>query len=513
MSRRYHAPEQTRLSRAVDYVASAFPGWALSRAVASKQREFLATLKPLESSRASGTLPSNPETLEQKITPWDRCKMVDAFDTMVHEVPLLSGLVNTFVVNTVPPTGLRIVPTTSDPTFNEEAAKRFTGYAEDARQIDARQILDLWQYQAVLLRSTLGHGDAGIALMADGSIQGVSAAKIATPSKYGRHEGAKVHQGVYTGAGVAPRGYYVCRRGKYGGITDKFQYIPRDFFLHMYRPASFDDYRAASAFLSSYRHLRMAEQIMEYKLLQQKMASVFGIAIHKSKDKTTSPLSRLGTANSAAETRGEAKTGDTRPDFELFPGMGITLDSDEDISVVDSKSPGAEFENFVRLVCRYIGLSCGLPLEFVLCDWSKANYYGNRMSSMMAKRVLLSWWQVPARFTSAVYRRRLSLMLQDGTLRIPAGMTTSPFDCDVTLPPPIEVDEQKAFTTHMLKVAANVDTKEEWARMQGKTLSTVVKQRATEHEREKQSGLPMVASVTPGVMLLTDVETPNAGTE
>ena len=257
----------------------------------------------------------------------------------------------------------------------------------------------------------------------------------------------------------------------------------------------------------------MAEQIMQFKLFQQKMASVFGIAIHKSKDKTTSPLQRLGTSNSAAEKRSEDKTTDTRADFELFPGMGITLDSDEQITVVDSKSPGSEFENFVRLVCRYIGLSCGLPLEFVLQDWSRATYYGNRMASLMGKRVLLSWWQVPALATKAIYRRRLSLLIENGALTLPTGITTSPYACDVTLPPPIEVDPEKAFKAHMMEVAANVNTKEEWARQNGKTLDRIIEQRKTEHERERASGVPMVASVTPGVQLLTDMEAGNADAE
>jgi len=500
-------PKKTRLATAVDWVASAFPGWALRREVCQKQREMLATLKPLESSRASGTIPNSPQTLENKISWWDRCKMVDLFDTMIHENPLLGGLVNTFVCNTVPATGLRVVPTTNDKTFNEELSKRFNDYAEDPAQVDARGILNLWQLQAVLLRSVLGHGDAGLAYLSDGTTQGVSAARIATPPDYRKWEGERVHQGVYTGPGIAPIGYYVCPRDRYGRVsTDKKQYVPREFFLHTYRAASFDDYRARSAFLPGYPHMRMAEQIMQYKLFQQKMASVFGIAIHKSKDKTTSPLQRIGTSDSAAEDLSESRTTDTRADFELFPGMGITLDSDEELTVIDSKSPGTEFENFVRLVGRYIGLACGLPLEFVLQDWSRATYYGNRMASLMGKRVLLSWWAVPAQATRALHARRVNYLIESGTMSLPAGLDGPPAACDITLSPPIEVDPEKAFRAHMLEVAANVNTKEAWAKQQGKTMTDILRQRKTEHDSESDSGLPMVASVTPGVQLLTDAE-------
>jgi capsid protein len=504
----------TMLARSVDWLASAFPAWHARRLVARHQVEFLATLRPLRNDRASGALPNDPSTLDAKINYWDRQVMVDTFDTMVREAPLLSGLVNTFVVNTVPPTGLRPIPATGNTTFDGELSRHFTAWAEDPALCDARKICDLWQYQQVLLRSVLGHGDGGILCLADGTIQGVSAPKIATPAKYSSEEGLQVHQGVYTGRGVAPRGYYVSPRDRYGRVKrSEFQYLPAEHFLHCYRPESFDDYRAASAFLSSYHHLRMAEQIMHYKLFQQKMASVFGIAIHKSKDKSTSPLQRLGVTNSAAESRGESKTTAIRPDFELFPGMGITLDADEDITVVDSKSPGNEFENFVRLVCRYIGLSCGLPLEFVLQDWSRANYYGNRMASLMGKRVLLSWWQVPAVATRRLYRRRVEYLIETGAVSIPGGLERSPYACEITLPPPIEVDPEKAFRAHMLEVAANVNTKEAWAKQQGHTVTDILEQRKTEHEAEKAAGLPMVASIVPGVQLLTDLEASSDGND
>jgi hypothetical protein len=467
--------DPTFLARTVDWVASAFPTWQAARMLARQRVEFLDTLRPLRNDRASGALPNDPSTLEEKINYWDRQVMVDTFDTMVREAPLLSGLVNTFVVNTVPPTGLRPIPATGDKTFDGELSRHFTEWADDPALCDARKICNLWQYQQVLLRSVLGHGDAGLLCLADGAIQGVSAPKIATPAKYQSAEGIQVHQGVYTGAGVAPAGYYVSPRDRYGRVKrSEFQFLPATHFLHCYRPESFDDYRAASAFLPSYHHLRMAEQIMTYKLFQQKMASVFGIAIHKSKEKSTSPLGRLGTSNSAAETRGESHTTDVRPDFELFPGMGITLNEDEDITIVDSKSPGNEFENFVRLVCRYIGLSAGLPLEFVLQDWSRANYYGNRMASLMGKRVLFSWWQVPAAATRALYRRRVERLLRRGILSIPAGLDRSPYACEITLPPPIEVDPEKAFKAHMMEVAANVNSKEAWAKQQGHTVMDIL---------------------------------------
>ncbi|MFA5436649.1 MAG: phage portal protein, partial [Candidatus Neomarinimicrobiota bacterium] len=197
----------------------------------------------------------------------------------------------------------------------------------------------------------------------------------------------------------------------------------------------------------------------------------------------------------------------------LFPGMGITLNEDEDITIVDSKSPGNEFENFVRLVCRYIGLSAGLPLEFVLQDWSRANYYGNRMASLMGKRVLFSWWQVPAAATRALYRRRVERLLRRGILSIPAGLDRSPYACEITLPPPIEVDPEKAFKAHMMEVAANVNSKEAWAKQQGHTVMDILAQRKIEHEAEKAAGLPMVASITPGVQLLTDLETSDNGND
>ena len=491
----------SRVDRWIEAVA---PVWALRRQQARLYSAYLKTLSPLSSDRGTGTVPNNPTNVDDKI-PWhDRMAMCDLFDTEFLESPLLAGMADQFVRNVVPAQGLRPIPDTGNADLDKVLADRYDARAE-ACEIRGHSMA---QFQQILTKSVMGHGDAAVFHLPDGSLQGIPACKIATPSKYGRLEGTAVHQGVYTGAGTAPRGYYTIPRDSLGGYRwNDARYLDASQVWFFARPDDFESYRGRSAFLAAFPHLRMVKSILKYKEFQTKMASVFGIAIVKSAAKSTSPLSRLGTSTSAAEARGEAKTTDTRADIELFSGMGITLNPDEDIKTIDAKLQSGDFGEFVRLVATFIGVSCGLPLEFVLLDWSRGNYYGNRMAAQAGKRAFLDWWSYPARLTKLAWRTWVQGWIDDGTVVLPSGVDPARvLTCTVTLPPPIEVDEEKDLKVVRMKLESNLGTGEDYARQQGTTLQRIIDARARELTAMKAAGLPIVASTTPGVKLLSELE-------
>jgi Bacteriophage capsid protein len=410
-------------------------------------------------------------------------------------------MIDTFVRNVVPSTGIRAVPQTNDPAFNQEMADRFDEWAHTASACGRFGLADL---QRIYLKTVLGHGDAGAVFIVgpDGApkIQGVEADRIATPPDRSRYEDDQIYQGVYVGAGASPLGYYVGRRGRYGVLTpDDWRYIPADYMCHVFDPQNFSHYRGTSRFLPSYNHLRRIQSLMEYKTLAQKMAAVFGLAIKKSTEKATSPLAALGSTSS------DTKAGGTRPDIELFSGMGITLRADEDIVPIHAPAPGGDFSTFVRDVCQFVGVGCGLPLEFVLMDWSRATYYGNQMTAADSRRMFANIYRIPRTFSARVYRHVGRWLIDSGRVRVPAGVTTDPLACDWTLPPPIEVDELKAFQAHAARVERNVDTWEAWCRQQGTVFERIVERRKTELETQRAAGLPIVATSQPGVKLLSEI--------
>lgn len=494
-----------RTSRLDATVAALFPGWGVRRSVARMQLDVLAyisTLSPLKSDRGSGRVPNDPTSLDDKIPHHDRLAMIDLFDTEFCESPLLCGIADQFVRNVVPAAGLRPIPDTGSAVFDGELVKRFDEWAEDC-EVRGHS---LWALQQILLKSAMGHGDAAVYHLADGRLQGVAAAQIATPQIHAAREGVEVHQGVYTGPGTAPLGIYTIPRDRWGGYRqDATRYLPAELYWWFSRPDDFDSYRGRSAYLAAFPHLRMVKSILKYKEFQTKMASVFGIAITKDKAKATSPLSRIG-STSAAEVRGEAATTATRADIELFSGMGITLNQDEDIKVIDGKLNASDFGEFVRLVATFIGVTCGLPLEFVLLDWSRGNYYGNRMAATAGKRAFLDWWTIPARMTRLAWRERVGTWIADGTVSVPAGISNDPVLCAVTLPPPIEVDEEKELKVVRMRMESNLGTGEDYARAQGTTLQRIIDGRARELKAMRAADLPIPASVTPGIKLLSELE-------
>ena len=491
-------------------IAALFPGWGRSRYVARLQMDALAKFAPLQHDRAVGPVPTLQGSLDDRLPWWDRLQMISLFDSLVHENPLLCAMVDQYICNVIPAAGIRPVPQTGNDTLDGELSRRFEDWAETAEV----RGLSFWQFQRPWLKTVLGHGDNLTIRVADasgGRIQGISANRIATPISHGTYEGTRVHQGVYTGEGVTPRGWYVGRANGAGILLqDSFRYIPADFGLFGFDPARYDldNFRGVSRFLAAFPHMRRAESILQYRTFQEKMASVFGIVIKKSKDKATSPLSRIGTSAlpSAAETAGATATTSTRPDFELFAGMGMTLNDNEEIDTIDPKSPGADFETFFRLICRFVGIAAGLPLEFVLLDWTRANYYGNQMSASMGRRQFLNTFMLVRALVRWTYLWQARRFIDEGLVKLPAQLDRDPLTHETTLPPPIEVDELKAFDLHRRKVESNVDTWESWCQHQGRVLTRIIDQRQTEIGKMKDAKLPILATSTPGVKLLSEIE-------
>jgi capsid protein len=503
------SPRLKRLGQRTDAaIAALFPGWGRDRYVARLQMDAMAKFAPLQHDRAVGPVPTGQGSLDERLPWWDRLQMISLFDSLVHENPLLCAMVDQYCCNVIPAAGIRPVPQTGNDVLDGELSRRFDDWAETAEV----RGLSFWQFQRPWLKTLLGHGDNLTVRVADangGRIQGLSANRLATPLSHGMYEGTQIHQGVYTGEGVTPRGWYVGRlTGSSTLVQDSFRYIPADFGLFGFDPARYDldNYRGVSRFLAAFPHMRRAESILQYRAFQEKMAAVFGIAIKKSKEKATGPLSRLGSGNSLAETEGARQTTSTRPDIELFAGMGITLNNDEDIATIDPKSPGTDFETFFRLICRMVGISAGLPLEFVLLDWTRANYYGNQMSASMGRRQFLNTFMLVRALVRWTYLWQARRFIDEGLVKIPAGLDRDPLTHETTLPPPIEVDELKAFQLHRMKVESNVDTWESWCQHQGRVLTRIIGQRQTEIDKMKVAKLPILATSTPGVKLLSELE-------
>lgn len=509
-----HRPQETpilrRMAQRTDAaIAALFPGWGRSRYVARLQMDALAKFAPLRHDRAVGPVPTDQGTLDERLPWWDRLQMISLFDSLVHENPLLCAMVDQYICNVIPAAGIRPVPQTGNDTFDGELSRRFEDWAETGEV----RGLSFWAFQRPWLKTVLGHGDNLTIRVASGGgrLQGISANRIATPMEYGRYENSRVHQGVFTGADLTPRGFYVGRANGTGAlIQSSFRYVPVSLSRFGFDPARYDldNYRGVSRFLAAFPHMRRVESILQYRTFQEKMASVFGLVIKKSRDKARSPLSRIGTdaVPNTTETLSAQQTGTTRPDFALFQGMGLTLNDDEDIEQIDPKSPGNDFETFVRLVCRMIGIASGLPLEFVLMDWTKANYYGNQMSASMGKRQFLNTYMLVRGLVRWTYMWKAQQFIEQGLVTVPAQLERDPLTHETTLPPPIEVDELKAFQLHRQQVECNVNTWESWCQHQGRVLTNIIDQRKTETEKMKAAKLPIPATSTPGVKLLSELE-------
>jgi hypothetical protein len=133
----------------------------------------------LQTDRLTGEVSGRQGTLDERLPWWDRLKMIAEFDKLVHENPILCALTDQFVVNVIPSGGVRPIPQTGNDTLNTELSKRFDDWAETAEV----RGLSFWDYQRPWLKTMLGHGD-DLTVQGKGRLQGISANRIQTPTKY-----------------------------------------------------------------------------------------------------------------------------------------------------------------------------------------------------------------------------------------------------------------------------------------------------------------------------------------
>lgn len=265
-------------------------------------------------------------------------------------------------------------------------------------------------------------GDTGLLLLRDLRMQGIEADLIRDPEKPKESSGLEWVDGIQVdGAGLAKQ---FSIHGRQRGSGYKWaRNVARQNFIHygFFERYASDQIRGLSPIISALNNFRDVYENIDYALVKSKIGQLFGVAITRESETGLDHEFQPGSDGDEDEDEPDETTPPPR-EIDLTNGPTVLdMDPGEGVSVIESKTPSSELQQFSRLVVMLALKSLDIPYSFF--DESHTNYSGQRGSWLHYERACLD-----RRDDQIEMRRRwtvfiLQAHILDGRLTLPSGMT------------------------------------------------------------------------------------------
>ncbi len=495
-----HSEEQilkdvSRITSADRTIAKYFPGWGASRInkrMEIKQQEAMATaFSGISYQRGLKDITGVWHSEDYDISSMDRLKMIATSYMLFHENPIFTGLVDRIVHNLLGDAGLWPVSMTGNIEYDDAADQIWLEWCMNCDQTGRFDYVDL---QYLSTRATLTDGDIlKMFTYRKGKplprIQLIDSARIATPQNLYKHENKQIFHGVQVSKSTArPAFYWIGSRDQMWNMND-FRSIRASNAVHMFIPKYAASYRGYTGYLPCFNTLRYLDDVMQYALVQQKMAAIFGLVVKNAKGKT-------GAFGDKISNIGNTKTPEDIAYLKkLYPGMVASIKKDEEIETVENKNPGDNFESFINLCVRMIGAGSGVPHNYIMLDFTKANYYGQRIAADQMTRGMSGIYRanissdrkVRERVLADAINTKMLKLPSDGSLDRPERYTQAVY----TEPEFIAVDAEKETDTQIKRIDNNLGTIGDYLLRRNRNFRKHINRRSEEVKTIMAADLPV----------------------
>lgn len=348
------------------------PEAALRRAEARQRLALLDGYTPQSSHR--GGLATRTSTPWGRSTSYaggtfaDRINKADRRDRarrVFQEHAIGRSLLQTETDNVVA-SGLHLQAVTDSKAFNGETEDRWTAWLEVA---DIRGMACGSELMRQVYRSPRRDGDGGIVLVDRGGesrLQFIPGDLISTPQDRGGDP--LIIDGIEVDSATRPRAFhclYATERG-----TKLWERVPASNFIYL-APVIDDDLglRGDSCYSQIFPQLDQIDGYIDAVLIAARMAAVFGLLFKEQTAAKT--FAGLGTTTNSAGNAQKAVT--------LENGSLRYIGREDDVVQVQAQQPMQQTPDFIRVICRLLGLPFDMPLELVLKDLSQVNFASARI--------------------------------------------------------------------------------------------------------------------------------------
>lgn len=329
-------------------------------------------------------------------------------------------------------------------------------------------------------RSWKRDGDAGSILLGDGRIQLIDADQLQTPD--GKSNDYRFFDGVEVDNTGRPVRFHVSVRSqnpsdRYSRDTEPVE--ARD-FVWLPNTKRRADVRGTPAMAAAFPLLDQIDGYIEAGIVAARMSACFGII-----SRTAKPATGYG----AVDKTTKDSDGVSRPRINMEPGIFRFEQHADELTQVDPKQPGQQFEPIVRTLIRLASLEMGFPMEIAVLDFSTSNYSRAKAAMNQAIRSAEPQQEIfIRRFLSRIYQWRISKWIKDGRLPRNDQAWNHRF-----IPHPWQfLDPIKDVQGKMLEVAAGFNTVGDVVMASGRDPLVVERKRAEEVARQKALGIPVL---------------------
>lgn len=213
------------------------------------------------------------------------------------------------------------------------------------------------------------------------------------------------------------------RNGNASGSYEFQRYVSAaNAWLHGYFDR-FDQVRGISPLASALNSLRDVYEGVDLSMAKLKAESLFGLKFTREAMEAAGQV--LPAARAATDGEGEGEE-EVEQGYQVDFGKGpvvLDLDRGDDAEFLQSNSPGANCQEFLKLVIAIVLKAADMPYSFY--DESFTNFYGSRAGWLRYDEACVPKRERIQRLLNAWTLWRLTLCVLDGELVVPKGITLS----------------------------------------------------------------------------------------
>ena len=234
----------------------------------------------------------------------------------------------------------------------------------------------------------------------------------------------------------------------------------------------FDQVRGVSPLAPAVNVFRDIAEASEYALAKMKVSQLFSLVFYRE----------------STDNFGEYASGDGY-DVKLGTNpIKLDLEAGDRAEFLESKSPPMEFQHYMDQALGMALKSLDIPVSFA--DESKTNYSSSRSAWIHYEKSTHSKRQQLRELLQRITGWRLGLLVADGDLSLPRGMTAADVRFEWVHSVTPWVDPQKEVLGDILAIAAGLKTRSQVVRERhGREFNDVVEQLAREEQQISSLGV------------------------
>ena len=324
-------------------------------------------------------------------------------------------------------------------------------------------------------------GDVFLVKLADGRLQAIESDRVRDPDRPTNASNNWV-QGVRVNKAGRALSYSISRRNIDGSYETERTVTAKNIYQLGYFDR-FDQVRGITPLAPAINTLRDCYESFDYQLAKSKVSAMFGLVLTRD------------AVESWGDVTGDASTG---YDINLSNGKPVLLDLDpgDKAEFIESQSPSTNFQSFTETMISISLKSLDIPYSFYMENFT--NFFGSRSAFIHYTKSVRQKQIALIDLLDRITAWRLGLFINDGTLRLPPGLTFNNLKWEWVAEGTPWWNPQQEINADIMAINAGLKTRAQVIREhQGREFTEVINQLADEEAYIKQQGVGVILQPAP----------------